>query len=128
MRRNDIGIDMDNRFDIGGRLFLNFGVRGEIFQTLAIPADGFSHPMFPENTISTVNPKLAISYVLRRRRARMRPPAPGCVCGTDPQLAYTTNPGLKPERTRSLDAGVEQKVFGNLLLLDGPLSITGIMI
>ena len=30
------------------------------------------------------------------------------------ELAFTNNPALKPERTRSVDAGVEQK-FGNLL-------------
>ena len=33
------------------------------------------------------------------------------------ELAFTDNPALKPERTRSVDAGVEQR-FGNLLTLD----------
>ena len=33
------------------------------------------------------------------------------------ELAFTDNPALKPERTRSVDAGVEQQ-FGNLLTLD----------
>jgi outer membrane receptor protein involved in Fe transport len=34
------------------------------------------------------------------------------------ELAFTNNPGLRPERTRSVDAGIEQKLFRNLLLLD----------
>ena len=34
-------------------------------------------------------------------------------------LAYTNNPALKPERTRSLDAGVEQRLFHDWLSLDG---------
>jgi outer membrane receptor protein involved in Fe transport len=33
-------------------------------------------------------------------------------------LAFTNNPALKPERTRSFDAGIEQR-FGSLLVLDG---------
>jgi len=41
----------------------------------------------------------------------MRPP-------TGFELAFTDNPRLKPERTRSVDAGIEQKVLGDRLLLD----------
>jgi len=41
----------------------------------------------------------------------IRPPA-----GFD--LAYTDNPALKPERTRSFDAGVEQRLFHDRLSLD----------
>ena len=33
------------------------------------------------------------------------------------ELAFTNNPGLRPERTRSTDFGVEQK-FDNRLILD----------
>src|SRR6185312_15516010 len=118
VRRNDLGFYWENRIVLGGRLYLNAGVRGDVFQTLAIPSDGFTHPDFPENTISKVNPKLAVAYILPKG-ARLhasvgtgiRPPA-----GFD--LAFTTNPALKPERTASVDAGVEQKLLHNLLLLD----------
>jgi outer membrane receptor protein involved in Fe transport len=41
----------------------------------------------------------------------IRPPA-----GFD--LAFTDNPALKPERTRSFDAGVEQRFLGDRLALD----------
>ncbi len=118
MRRNDFGFYWENRFDFGGRLFLNAGVRGDVFQTLPIPSDGFTHPNFPENTISKINPKAALSYILARAArihasagTGIRPPA-----GFD--LAFTTNPALKPERTASADGGIEQKLFHNLLLLD----------
>jgi outer membrane receptor protein involved in Fe transport len=118
VRRNDFGFYWENRFDFGGHLFLNAGVRGDVFQTLAIPTDGYSHPNFPENTISKVNSKASMAYILGQG-ARLhvsggtgiRPPA-----GFD--LAFTTNPALKPERTASVDAGISQKLFKNLLLLD----------
>src|SRR4029077_2154597 len=34
------------------------------------------------------------------------------------ELAFTNNPALRPERTRSFDAGIEQKL-GKLLTVDG---------
>ena len=119
LRRNDIAVYLENRFTIGGRLFLNAGVRAEFLQTPEIPPDGFSRPLFPEQTIARANPKLAAAYVARpgtRLHASfgtgLRPPSGF-------ELAFTNNPQLQPERTRSVDAGIEQKLFHNRLMLDG---------
>jgi outer membrane receptor protein involved in Fe transport len=117
IRRRDTAVYLENRLELGGRLFLSAGVRGEFIHTASIPPDGFSRPFFPAQTISAANPKLAAAYVLGRTRwhssfgTGIRPPA-----GFD--LAYTNNPALKPERTRSIDAGVEQKLFHDRLALD----------
>ena len=126
LRRRDAAVYVENRLDVGGRLFLNAGLRGEFLRTLQIPADGYSRPYFPESTISRASPKVAAAFVLRPDHggafgsARLhssfgtgiRPPG-----GFD--LAYTDNPALKPERTRSFDAGIEQTLFHNRLSLDG---------
>src|ERR1035437_868904 len=118
IRRRDTAVYLENRLEIGGRLFLSAGVRGEFIHTASIPTDGYLRPFFPAQTISSVNPKLAAAYVRGRTRWHssfgmgIRPPA-----GFD--LAYTDNPALKPERTRSFDAGVEQKLFHDRLALDG---------
>ena len=115
--RNDIAVYVENRFEFG-RLFLNAGVRGEWIQTSAIASDGFSRPAFPANTISRANPKFAAAYMLRDTRFHasvstgIRPPSGF-------ELAFTDNPQLKPERSRSVDAGIEQKLWNNRLLLDG---------
>ncbi|MEO8595210.1 MAG: TonB-dependent receptor [Candidatus Solibacter sp.] len=117
IERNEVAVYAENRYEIAGRLFLSAGLRGEFFRTGAIPSDGFSRPQFPETRISRVNPKLSAAYVAgtgTRLHASfglgLRPPSGF-------ELAFTNNPALKPERTRSVDAGVEQK-FGNLLTLD----------
>jgi outer membrane receptor protein involved in Fe transport len=116
MERNEISIYAENRYEVAGRLFLSGGVRGEFFRTASIPGDGFTRPLFPQSNISRVNPKLSAAYVAGGARLHasfgmgLRPPS-----GFD--LAFTDNPALKPERTRSVDAGVERK-FGNLLALD----------
>jgi outer membrane cobalamin receptor len=119
IRRRDTAVYLENRLEVGGHLFLSAGVRGEFIHTASIPADGaVSRPFFPAQTISRGNPKLAAAYVLGRTRwhssfgTGIRPPA-----GFD--LAYTNNPALQPERTRSIDAGVEQKLFHDWLALDG---------
>jgi outer membrane receptor protein involved in Fe transport len=116
VRRNDTAVYFENRFEFGGRLFVNAGVRGEFIRTAAIPS-GYGRPLFPAQTISVANPKLAAAYVLGRTRLHssfgtgIRPPG-----GFD--LAFTDNPALKPERTRSFDAGVEQRLLGDRLALD----------
>jgi outer membrane receptor protein involved in Fe transport len=116
IRRNDTAIYLENRFQWGGRLFINAGVRGEFFRTGAIPTDGYSRPYFPTQTLGTADPKIAIAYARGGTRLHasfgtgLRPPG-----GFD--LAYTDNPALKPERTRSFDAGVEQR-FGRMVSVD----------
>lgn len=117
IERNEIAVYAENRYEVADRLFLSGGVRAEFFRTPSIPADGFARPLFPESSISRVNPKLSAAYVTgggARLHASfgmgLRPPSGF-------ELAFTNNPALKPERTRSVDAGVEQK-FGNLLTLD----------
>ena len=126
IRRYDVGIYWENRFQTGGRLFFNAGVRGEIIRSPYIPENtGDGRPAFPADTVSKINPKLAATYVLRKEHsgalgsARLhtsfgtgiRPPA-------GLELAFTNNPALKPERTASFDFGVEQRVMGDRLSLD----------
>ena len=117
IERNEVAVYAENRYDIG-RLFLSTGVRGEFFRTPSIPGDGFSRPSFPASAISRVNPKLAAGYGAGTTRLHasfgmgVRPPSGF-------ELAFTDNPSLKPERSRSVDAGLEQQLFGGLLLVDG---------
>lgn len=115
--RNDIAVYLENRFQFG-HLFLNAGIRQEWIVTPAIPTDGFSRPNFPANTIARANPKLAAAYAEHSTRFHasigtgIRPPSGF-------ELAFTDNPQLKPERSRSSDAGIEQKLLGDRLVLDG---------
>lgn len=117
VRRNDFALYLENRYEVAGRLFLSAGVRGEFFRTDSIPGDGFSRPMFPASQVNRANPKFSAAYVAGNTRLHssfgtgIRPPSGF-------ELAFTNNPALKPERTRSVDAGVEQKVFSGKLLLD----------
>jgi len=118
VERKEVSVYAENRYEIAGRLFLSAGLRGEFFRTPSIPGDGFSRPVFPSTTVNRVNPKVSAAYVVGGTRLHgsfgmgVRPPSGF-------ELAFTNNPALKPERTRSFDAGVEQKAFHGLLVLDG---------
>ena len=116
--RNDIAVYGENRYEFRGRFFLNAGLRAEWIRTPEIPGDGFSRPVFPASNIARVNPKVAASWLITpTTRAHgsfglgLRPPSGF-------ELAFTNNPSLKPERTRSIDAGIEQKLLHDRLLLD----------
>lgn len=126
LRRDDAGLYWENRFQVGRRLFLNAGVRGEIIRTPFVPENTVAgRPAFAANTIHKLNPKVAMTYVLRANRSGafgstrfhgsfgtgIRPPS-------GLELAFTNNPSLKPERTASFDAGIEQRFFGDRLSVD----------
>ncbi len=119
IERTDLAVFQENRFEIGGRLFLNAGIRGEWIRTPEIPGDGYSRPDFPANNLARVNPKVAAAYALdgaTRLHASfgmgIRPP-------TGFELAFTDNPRLAPERTRSFDMGLERRLLHDRLVLDG---------
>jgi outer membrane cobalamin receptor len=112
--RRDKALYIENRFEFWGHLFLNAGVRAEFLDTGAIPTGGAP---FPPQSVAVADPKFSGAYLLGHTRFHasygtgIRPPD-----GFD--LAYTTNPDLKPERTRGGDAGVEQRLFHDWLSLD----------
>ncbi len=119
IQRDDAGIYWENRFQAGKRLFFNVGVRGEIIGTPSIPANlGVGRPAFAANTITSVNPKLAATYLLTAGTRLHTSFGGGIRPPSGLELAFTNNPALKPERTTSFDGGAEQRLLSGRLSLD----------
>jgi outer membrane receptor protein involved in Fe transport len=116
LRRDEEALYWDNQFLIGKHFFLNAGFRAEFFQQPLIPPTQYSAAL-PAQNYSQVNPKLSAAYLYGTARFHgsfgtgIRPPG-----GSD--LAFTNNPGLKPEKSLSFDIGVEQRLLNNKLLFD----------
>lgn len=120
LRRDDVSEYFENRFTIG-RFYLNAGVRSESYRMPIVPGNAFGfppRPEFPARTDTKISPKISGAYLAMpgtRIHASystgIRPPG-----GSD--LAFTNNPALLPERTRSYDAGIEQHLFANKLSID----------
>jgi len=99
------------------RLFVTGGVRIEHITRDAVePNFGAftARPAFPDQTLNSVNPKIAASYLLTppgsAASTRLRASAGTGIRPPDAfEIAFTDNPNLKPERNRSVDAGIEQQ-------------------
>ncbi len=122
LRRDNEGIYLDNHFAfLNNRLFVNAGLREEIYQTGFIPGDVNNFPArpdFPANSYSRLNPRISGVYMLEQNvrlhasyGTGIRPPGGS-------ELAFTNNPSLKPERTESYDIGIEQRFLNNQVSLD----------
>jgi len=122
LRRDNEGIYLDNHFSLfKNRLFLNAGLREELFQTGFIPSNTYAYPAtpnIPARDYSRLNPRISGVYMLQQGErlhasygTGIRPPG-----GSD--LAFTNNPALKPERIESYDVGIEQRFLKNQLSLD----------
>jgi outer membrane cobalamin receptor len=117
LRRDDQGIYLELHVNVK-RFYITAGAREEIFQTPFIPGDIFNfvpRPDFPARTVSRLNPKVAISYVLQpgtRIHASygtgIRPPGAS-------DLAFSDNPTLAPERSESYDIGLDQRLMHDKL-------------
>ena len=111
------------RDSIGGRAFINAGVRLERIQLNALQGDGFSRPAFANQVVWSVNPKVALAWFLHPADANgWTKLHAGAGTGIKPpttfDIAFTNNPDLKPERNVSVDAGIEQAVLKQRVVFD----------
>jgi outer membrane receptor protein involved in Fe transport len=124
--RTSLAYFVENRWNPSKRLFLITGVRLDDLRTHSLPADAFgTRPIIPATSILKVNPRLSLAYFARQDSQELagstrihgsfgtgiRPP-------DGFELAFTNNPNLKPERSVSFDAGIEQKWFGSRAVTD----------
>lgn len=121
VERGVIGIFGEGRWNAGDRATITAGLRGERITRDALPGDPLAfqpRPDFPEETVNSVNPKIAASYaVAEGTRVRgafgtgIRPPDAF-------EIAYTDNSGLKPEHSKSAEFGVTQSAVKGAVQLD----------
>ncbi len=110
------------------RLAVSAGARAERITRAALAGDAaaFSpRPAFPADTLTSINPKVAASWTVvpaagpRGHATRLRAAAGTGIRPPDAfEIAFTNNPGLKPERSRSVEAGVTQTLAGGAVQAD----------
>ena len=124
IRRSVTGTFGELRYVAVEGLSVTGGVRVEHLTRDALEPDAFgSRPAFPEQTINSFNPKIAVSYVLPTSLTARAPTRLHASAGTGIrppdafEIAFTDNPNLKPERIRSLDVGIEQQLAGGVYVV-----------
>jgi outer membrane receptor protein involved in Fe transport len=127
--RRVAGYFAELRWRPASRLFLTTGLRVDDIFRGAIKGDplGFSPRVaLTEDRVVSPNPRAAVSYYLRTSDAsggnwsRLHGSAGTGIRPPDAfEIAFTDNPGLQPERSKSVDAGIEQALAGGLVIVDG---------
>jgi outer membrane cobalamin receptor len=124
VERGNFGAFVEGRFARQERLFLTAGLRFDHLSRKALEADPFAfqpRPSFPEQGVNSVNPRVAVSYLLTspadaNAATKLRVSAG---TGIRPpsvfEIAFTDNPDLQPERSRNFDIGVEQSLAAGML-------------
>jgi outer membrane cobalamin receptor len=124
--RSTLGTFGEVRYAPNERLSASAGVRFEHIRRdgLEGSSDPFSaRPMFPAQVIQVANPKVAIGYLLTRSEdsrtsTRLRASAGTGIRPPDAlEIAFTDNPDLRPERSRSLSVGLDQQFAGGAYVL-----------
>ncbi|MEK6629403.1 MAG: TonB-dependent receptor [Acidobacteriota bacterium] len=116
------------RFKWSSRLFVTAGLRVEQIERRRLDADPFGFQPRPElgaDRVMSANPRVAGSFYIRTSDrsggnwSRLHATAGTGIRPPDAfEIAFTDNPGLKPERNQSADAGLEQALAGGRLIVD----------
>ena len=124
--RFDSGLFIEARPSVGGRGFLTMGARLERIQRSALDANPSTfgpRPAFGDDVVWSINPKVSAAWFVRPPDStgwtKIRAGAgTGIKPPTGFEIAFTDNPNLKPERNRSVDAGIEQALAGSAVVAD----------
>jgi outer membrane cobalamin receptor len=126
VERGIAGFFGEARWNRADRIFLAAGLRVDRItrEALAGDADAFApRPPFESDTVVSANPKVAAAWVLGATDGNFTKLRASAGTGIRPpdvfEIAFTDNPSLEPERSRSFDAGVEQALFGGRGLVEG---------
>ena len=115
IERTDIGYFGELRQQLGPRLALTAGMRLEQLHRDALEPDPnpfAPRPAFTSDAQLSANPRAGVVYALRRDASGSAVTRVHASAGTGIrppdayEIAYTDNPGLKPERSRSFEAGL----------------------
>jgi outer membrane receptor protein involved in Fe transport len=125
--RNSYAFFAENRWNPGNRWFISTGIRVDSINTGSIAADEVdaARPFIPAASVTKVNPRLAAAFEahssddgffgITRLHSSLgtgiRPP-------DGFELGFTNNPDLKPEKSISVDAGIEQRFAHDRAVLD----------
>jgi outer membrane cobalamin receptor len=120
VERRVIGTFAEGRWNGHERLSVQAGLRLEHITREAFAVNGFA-----SDAVTSFNPKLSLSWLVSRslpgdrRWTRLRAAAGTGIRPPDVfEIAFTDNPSLEPERSKSLEVGVTQALAAGAIQLD----------
>jgi len=124
VKRSIAGYFGEGRWNAGERVFLTGGLRVEDIRRNLLP--GVSPPPdagpVPDDHVVAVNPRIAAAWYVRSGAERSTKLRASIGTGIRPpdafEIAFTDNPSLKPERSRSFDIGIDQVLASGHALIE----------
>jgi outer membrane cobalamin receptor len=111
VERSTAGYFGEARWNWNDRVFAATGIRIEDIRRDSIEASG-SRPPLPADTVVSVNPRASVGWLARDAASNFTKVRGAVGTGIRPpdgfELAFTDNPELRPERSFSVEAGVDQ--------------------
>jgi outer membrane cobalamin receptor len=125
VRRQVAGYFGEARWRHRQRLFVTGGLRVDDIRRDTLEPDPAGFPPRPdlaEDTVLSANPKVSVAWFARSDAASFTKLRASAGTGIRPpngfEIAFTDNPSLKPERSRSAEVGVDQAMAGGLGLIE----------
>jgi outer membrane cobalamin receptor len=119
------GYFTEARWTAANRLFATAGFRVEDIHRGTVGAldnPDSPRPLMPADDVVSVNPRISAAYYLRTIAGSQTKVRASAGTGIRPpdafELAFTDNPSLQPERSRSFEAGIDQSVAAGRGLLE----------
>ena len=108
------------------RASVTAGLRLDRIERNALEGDGFSRPDFDDDIVWSLNPKVSAVWFLRGSTSEATQGwtkiRGGAGTGIKPptvfEIGFTDNPSLKPERSQSMDIGLEHAFPGLMFVAD----------
>ena len=125
--RTSLAYFVENRWSPSSRLFVTAGLRLDDLRTGSLPPGDYGvRPLIPKRAVTKLNPRASVAYMVRESDSgswlgmtRLHGSLGTGIRAPDGfELATTDNPDLKPEKSISLDSGLEQRFFNSRALLD----------
>ncbi len=125
VKRHVIGTYGEVRWDAHERVTVQGGLRAEHITREALAVNNALAA--GDDSLVSVNPKIGVTWLLSRQApgqgarawTRLRVSAGTGIRPPDAfEIAFTDNPALKPERSKSVELGVSQALLGGALSLD----------
>jgi outer membrane receptor protein involved in Fe transport len=115
VERRVAGYFVEGRWHTQQRLFVNAGVRVDDIHRDGLEADPNTfapRPAFPADSVVSTNPRISAAWFVSQRPDGFTKIRGAAGTGIRPpdgfEIAFTDNPSLKPERSKSGEAGIDQ--------------------
>lgn len=125
VRRRVAAYFAEGRARWNDRLFVTAGLRVDDIRRDALAGDPnpfAPRPVFPADTVVSANPKIAAAWFARSGSGTFTKLRAAAGTGIRPpdglEIAFTDNPSLQPERSVSVEAGIDQAFAGGRGLIE----------